>query len=297
MTYVETADGRLFVDVRGEPGAPPLLYLHGGPGMSCYTFMLWQGELLSRSCLLVGMDQRGVLRSDPMPDGVPLTDEALVADCEAVRVALGIERWTVLGHSFGGRVALRYATDHPDRVSAVVFENPCWDLAETERLRLTAAAPLFAELGDHEAAVRCTRLAAHPEERGGWRETIDLVGELQEHGRYDELYFRRRSAQDAFQAIDMSALFGDDLADRAQRHAVEAFDLFQSPVTDLLPRLTMPATLIVGGHDLVTGPVLVAEFRGAVPHGEVHEFAESAHFVQLEQAREYADLVARSAAS
>ena len=296
MTYVATPHGRLFVDVRGEPTAPPVLYLHGGPGMSCYTFMLWQGPLLSRSCLLVGMDQRGVLRSDALTDGA-LTDEALVADCEAVRAALGIERWTVLGHSFGGRVALQYAARHPDRVAAAVFENPCWDFAETERLRLTAAAPVFAELGDHASAERCTRLAADPDARTGWRETIELVGRLQEHGRYDDLYFHPPAARDAFQAIDMAAEFDEETRSKARRHFEEGLGLMATSVVDLLPGLTMPAALLVGRHDLVTGPEQIAAFRAAVPHGEVHEFAGSAHFVQLEQAEEYADLVSRVAAA
>lgn len=293
MGYVETTGARLYVEEHGEKTAPPVLYLHGGPGMSCYTFMRWQGALLSRSCRLVSFDQRGVLRSDPLPDGEPLTDEALVADCEAVRVALGIERWTVLGHSFGGRIALRYAADHPERVAAAVFENPCWDLAETERQRLTAAAPVFAELGDHAAARRCAHLATQPVT--DWRETIELVWGLQAHGRYDELYFHQPSALAAFQAIDMAALFGDEQMAKGQRHFTEGFDLAVRPVTGLLPRLTMPAVLIVGRHDLVTGPEQIAAFRAAVPHGEVHEFADSGHFVQLEQAEEYADLVSRVA--
>ncbi len=67
-------------------------------------------------------------------------------------------------------------------------------------------------------------------------------------------------------------------------------------VTGLLPGLTMPAALLVGRYDLVTGPEQIAAFRAAVPPGEVHEFAESAHFVQSEQADEYADLVSRVAA-
>jgi proline iminopeptidase len=81
----------------------------------------------------------------------------------------------------------------------------------------------------------------------------------------------------------------------AADHFEEGFDLMVRPVTGLLPRLTMPAALIVGRHDLVTGPEQVAAFRTAVPHGEVREFADSGHFVRLEQAGEYADLVSRMA--
>jgi proline iminopeptidase len=290
-TYVTTEDSRLFVDVRGEPEAPPVLYLHGGPGMSCYTFMHWQAPLLSRTCRVVGMDQRGVLRSDPLPDGVALTDEALVADCEAVREALGIERWAVLGHSFGGRVALQYAVRHPERISTVVFENPCWDFAETERLRLAAAAPIFAELGDELAARRCAHLVKRLTGDGYWRETIGLLAGLQKHGRYDELYFHQPESLAAFQAIDMSALFDDTLLSRARRHFEEGFELCAQPVTHLLPHLTVPAALLVGRYDLVTGPVQVAAFRDGVPRGEVHEFTASAHFAQLEEADAYAELV------
>jgi proline iminopeptidase len=46
--HVEVRGKRLFLDVRGDPTAPALLYLHGGPGTNCYGFMQWQGDLLSR---------------------------------------------------------------------------------------------------------------------------------------------------------------------------------------------------------------------------------------------------------
>src|ERR1700753_1273881 len=146
--WVGAADRRLFVDVRGDSEAPALLYLHGGPGMSCHDFMVWQGDRLSADLRLVGLDQRGVLRSDELRPGETVTEQDLVDDCELVRQALGIRRWAVLGHSFGGRLALRYAVSHPDQVAAVIFENPAWDVQETERMRLPAAAEIFAELGD-----------------------------------------------------------------------------------------------------------------------------------------------------
>jgi pimeloyl-ACP methyl ester carboxylesterase len=73
---------------------------------------------------LIGLDQRGVDRSAPLAAGSPLTVAELVDDCEAVRLALGIGRWAVLGQSFGAMLALRYALAYPGAVSAVVFENP-----------------------------------------------------------------------------------------------------------------------------------------------------------------------------
>jgi proline iminopeptidase len=281
-----TVDGtRLFVDLRGDPAGPPVLYLHGGPGASCHGFMVWQGELLSRSCFVVGLDQRGVLRSDPLADGERITEQTLVDDCEAVREALGIPQWTVLGHSFGGRIALRYARQHPERVVAVLFENPSWDFDDTERLRLPAAAAIFDEVHDVEKARRCRELAAQRQRFTGWRETVELIGELDE--RYDDLYFHQPWAKKRWCDGDTTS-FPEALQSRAQRHSELMMDSSVEPMLNLLSGLTVPATLIKGRYDLVTGPAQLEAFR---PHGEVHYFAESGHFVQLEEAEAYADLV------
>jgi len=69
----DTANGRritergLFADIRGRADAPALLFLHGGPGQGCDDFMAVQGDLLSRSVRLIGIDQRGVDRSAALP--------------------------------------------------------------------------------------------------------------------------------------------------------------------------------------------------------------------------------------
>lgn len=111
--YVTVDGTRLHVDERGAADATPLLYLHGGPGQGCFDFMACQGDRLAEDLRVIGVDQRGVLFSDPLPDGAMLTEDDLVDDIEALRRVLGIERWAVLGHSFGARLALRYAAGTP----------------------------------------------------------------------------------------------------------------------------------------------------------------------------------------
>jgi proline iminopeptidase len=133
----------LFADVRGDESAAPLLFLHGGPGQGAYEFMAIQGERLSPAVRLIGLDQRGVDRSAPLADSAGLTIADLVDDCEAVREALGIRRWAVLGQSFGGMLALRYAASHPASVSAVIFENPAWDVGLTVQAALPRVAARF----------------------------------------------------------------------------------------------------------------------------------------------------------
>ncbi|HEV7649900.1 MAG TPA: alpha/beta hydrolase [Actinophytocola sp.] len=288
--YLEVNGTRLFLDLRGDPASPPLLYLHGGPGASCHAFMTAQGDRLAERLHVVGLDQRGVLRSDALAGGDVLTEDLLVDDCEAVRAELGISRWTVLGHSFGGRVALRYALRHPDRVAAVFFENPLWDFDETERLRLPAAAAIFDELGDPAAAARCRELAARPERISGWRETTALIGRLQEHDRYDDLYFAGPVARARWGEIE-SAPFPEELLARSRAHGEQALDGCLESLLPKLAGLAVPADLIVGGRDLVCGPQQTDAFRTGVRNGRVHEFPQAGHFVVAEEPERYADLV------
>jgi proline iminopeptidase len=202
-----------------------------------------------------------------------------------VREALGIERWAVLGHSFGGRIALRYATRYPERVSAVIFENPAWDLDDTERLRLPAAAAIFDELGDGESAARCRALAVQPERMASWQESFELYGKLVDHGRYDDLFLHRQANRARYVAGGTES-FPVELRERTAEHSRLALDGCWENLLWLLPKLTGPATLIKGRYDLVTGPRQIEAFTNPV-----HVFAESGHFVQLEEPAAYAELV------
>lgn len=110
----------LFADLRGAAGDPPLLFLHGGPGQGCYEFMAMQRDHLVRMVRLIGLDQRGVGRSAPLPHGAPLTQADLVDNCEQVRRALGCAG-SVVWRSAGA--ALRDLSSRP---------RHCGDLREPD---------------------------------------------------------------------------------------------------------------------------------------------------------------------
>ncbi|GAA3513076.1 alpha/beta fold hydrolase [Actinocatenispora rupis] len=284
-----TADRRLFLDVRGAPDAPPLLYLHGGPGMGCHEFMLWQGDRLAADLRVIGLDRRGPLETDPLAPDEPLDESDLVADCESLRASLGLERWAVLGHSFGGRFALRYAHQHPEAISAVIFENPGWDMAEAERLRLPAAAGLFEELGDAVSAARCRQLATEDlTDRWEARSVVAALGD-----RYVDLYVHKPEAR-----VELTRTLADnpvptDQRDRADEYGhrlPDAPDVMASMVP-LLAGLSVPALLIKGRYDLTTGPEQIDGFRRHVPTGRIEVFDSSAHFAQFEEPDRYATSV------
>jgi len=114
-----TTDGPIVGSVQGVQGTgTPLLLLHGGPAMSDYMEML--GPELA-GWRAVKYQQRGLA-----PSAVcgPFTVERHVADAVAVLDELGIDQAVVLGHSWGGYLALNLALAHPERVTGLVIIDP-----------------------------------------------------------------------------------------------------------------------------------------------------------------------------
>jgi proline iminopeptidase len=116
---VLTEDGhRLWTETAGR--GDPVVLCHGGPG-------LWDmfGDLagmLADVRTVHRWDQRGCGRSqDRSQPGGPHSVARSVADLDTVRRHFGHERMALLGHSWGAQLALRYALDHPDRVTRLVY--------------------------------------------------------------------------------------------------------------------------------------------------------------------------------
>jgi pimeloyl-ACP methyl ester carboxylesterase len=111
---IAAVNGGNLVGSRAGSGAPTLV-LHGGPGMSDYTEGL--EEELAGVCELVRYTQRGV---EPSATTGPFTVEQHVADAVAMLDAAGWDRAWVLGHSWGGHLAMHLAISYPDRLIGVI---------------------------------------------------------------------------------------------------------------------------------------------------------------------------------
>lgn len=112
---------RLHVRQCGPHDGEPWLVLHGGPGSGCQPSMAgWFDPLRHRAVL---PDQRGAGRSRPAGSRRRNTLTALLADLEQLRTTLGIERWGVVGGSWGAALALAYAARFPDAVAALVLRG------------------------------------------------------------------------------------------------------------------------------------------------------------------------------
>jgi proline iminopeptidase len=109
----------IYVETVGRADGIPAVYLHGGPGSGCQPDhrRLFDPERFHA----VLFDQRGAGRSRPKGRREDNTLPHLIADMETIREKFGIERWMVVGGSWGATLALAYAQAHPDRVSGIVL--------------------------------------------------------------------------------------------------------------------------------------------------------------------------------
>ncbi len=125
MTKMPIRGISLNVEITGR--GYPLALMHGGPGLDYQTLLPLQP--LADQFTLVFYDHRCNGRSEGA-EVSSMTWENLTADADALREKLGFDQWAVLGHSFGGNVALEYALRYPHSLSRLVLMNtggdPWW---------------------------------------------------------------------------------------------------------------------------------------------------------------------------
>lgn len=122
---LDVGDGNsIYWETCGDPAGKPAVVLHGGPGSGCSP---WFRRLFDPAAYrIVLFDQRNCGRSHPhaslaSTDLGTNTTQNLLRDIERLRELLSIERWLVVGGSWGSILALAYAQAHPERVSEMVL--------------------------------------------------------------------------------------------------------------------------------------------------------------------------------
>lgn len=113
----------------GNPMGKPALVLHGGPGGGISPFLRQMHDPESYRIIL--FDQRGCGKSTPHAELRENTTWDLVEDIEKLRRHLAIERWQVVGGSWGSTLALAYAETHPERVTELIVRG-IFTLRESE---------------------------------------------------------------------------------------------------------------------------------------------------------------------
>lgn len=120
--FLETStQHRIFIEESGNPNGIPVIFLHGGPcsGTKPDHRRFFNPEKYR----IVLMDQRGSGSSLPFAELEHNTTQDLINDMEQLRQQLRIEQWLLFGGSWGAALALLYAQQHPEKVSAMILRG------------------------------------------------------------------------------------------------------------------------------------------------------------------------------
>jgi proline iminopeptidase len=279
-------DLRLWYKVAGRAaaGTPPLLFLHGGPGYNSYSFEAQAGKALENSLQLIYLDQRGSGRSERPWTGA-YSIPAMVEDIEALRKQLGVPKLALMGHSFGGALALEYAAAYPQRVAKLVLVSAASSIPD-------ACAARVAFIGKRYPADLAKARAAAAERK----ETPDdcffafnsVADEIRERVN-DETMFPDMKKAEEQRAVDAKS----GLRNTGELGGALWNKGFLSYRFTRFERLTMPVLVLAGAEDYAIGLPAQRALAKQVPTAALLEYAGAGHFPYLDAPQRFTEDVLR----
>lgn len=266
-------DVSLYVEAIGAAAGAPLIVVNGGPGFDhTYEHANLSGvtsawDLLARQRKVVFYDQRGTGKSSPLKPGQSCTLADQIADLEAVRVKLGADQIDLLGHSWGGYLAMAYAARHPEHVRHLITVDsaaPKW--ADTVTLfkdvfpegQAKADGFAFAEaMGDNEAR------------DAGLRE-------------YFHWLFYGPDRRDAF-VLEVTPVVYNHAVNEALERDLAKYDLGPE-----LAKFRFPTLVITGRYDINVAPSVAYKIHRAIRNSKFVVFEKSGHLPFFEEPERFA---------
>ncbi|MCD0453455.1 alpha/beta fold hydrolase [Actinocorallia sp. API 0066] len=242
--------------------------VHGGPGGEHGAFKPVLSGLADKA-QVVYVDHRGSGRSERGARET-YTLENNVEDLEALREYLGFERIALLGVSYGGMVALTYATRYPRRLSHLIAVVT----APSHRF-LPRAREILAERGTPEQ-----RAAAEPLWTGTFESEEQLRAYFEVLG---PLYSR---TYDLAKSRERPRILNPEALNEGFAGFLRTYD-----VTGELHRITAPTLVIGGRHDWICPPEFSAEIAAAIPGADLRIFEDSGHSVMSDEPDAFLDVV------
>lgn len=265
--YVPVDGAELFYREIGE--GRPIIVIHGGPDFD-HTYLLPDMDRLADSYRLIYYDQRGrgKSRGEPRPEDINI--EKYVEDLDRVRRHFQLASVAVLGHSWGGVVAMHYALRHPGRVSQLILMNTApathEDYLKMRQLRLGKRAA-------HEE--RLTALASSPEFQAGDPEVVHEYYRIGYGTTFKQPELARRLK---FSSTKKDILKGRTIETRLMN------GLYWSKGFTLIPELKQlrnPTLVIHGDYDFI--PMECAtHIAEAIPGARLVVLRNSGHFPYID---------------
>jgi len=261
----------IWYEVRGAAAGRPLVMVNGGPGFD-HTYVLCSNawDTIAQSRRVVFYDQRGNGRSGALRKGQSCTLADQIADLDALRTRLGVDRIDLLGHSWGGYLVMAYAARHPEHVAHLIIADsaaPKW--SDTEFIFKY----IFPEGVDHQAQLDFAD--ALGDAKSGQASLHEYLGML----------FVSTEKRDEFVSHADSYKYT-----RSVNEALNA-DLAKYDMWPVLPTLTMPTLVLTGRYDINVAPSTAWKIHKAIPGSRWEVFEHSGHLPYFEEPDKFVQVV------
>jgi pimeloyl-ACP methyl ester carboxylesterase len=279
MSMLQIRDVSLFVKIMGQ--GYPLLLMHGGPGLDHSTLLPLQP--LMDHFTLIFYDHRCNGRSEGA-DVSSMTFGNLTADADALRQKLGFDQWAVLGHSFGGNVALEYALRYPQNLSHLVLMNTGGDQWWVNQNAPELLAKRGYSASEVKAARRVYNCQVTPDE---YLPTVL---------KFIKAYFYRSSLiyQSSFLSLAYQVGLGPPIKMRPEALIFGYSQLLRGwTVMDRLGEIQTPSLVVAGRHDFLFPPEHQAILADRLPNAELVLLECAGHNPHDERPTEVIETVSR----
>jgi proline iminopeptidase len=267
-------DGFKVVTYSFGKGDETVFCLNGGPGLPCDYLREAHSCLIDHGLRVVAFDQLGTGASDRPIDAGLWTIGRYVAETETVRKALGLGRVHLLGHSWGGWLAIEYALTHPDALKTLILEDTVADIphlsTELERLRDALGSETVAMMQRHEAQGTID----HPE----YMAAITLLN-YRHVCRLSEWPTPLKRSLDDWNMGPYGTMQGPN-------EFLYIGNLRDWNRVPDLHRIKVPVLITTGQHDELT-PACAMRMKINLPNAELHVFPNSSHMPFYEEPTAY----------
>jgi proline iminopeptidase len=261
-----TVDGaRLFYLPVGSPRNPPLILLHGGPGLDHTELHPWL-DALADDFYLIYVDQRGQGRSERV-DPATLSLSRFAADVSALARALGFPRYALLGHSFGAMVSIVHAVEQRDATHYVISGGTASFTKTGAEVEANLAQ--FEPIALREQVTRSWAMEPTVATQEQFAELMRLQMPFHFATVESDAYRRFMAADPTVYAPEVLAYFS------ANEYAME--------YEDRLTGVTQPMLVVTGQYDRTCTPRAARDIAARVPGAELVILPDAGHMTYVEQ--------------
>jgi proline iminopeptidase len=265
--YIEMSDKvNLYVKQSGE--GVPCIFIHGGPGEGSLDFEVLGGNSLESFMKIIYFDQRGSARSGGTSDS-DYSIERIIDDIEEIRKKLGIPKWIVMAHSFGGIIASKYVYIYHNFVDKLILLNTTLNLEDSFKSQINYGAELLSK-----EELQSTTYNSDLEK---WKYIVNILIEK------DIFYKLQYKDYNNFLRLNnvnnQIENFNATMANQAFNNKEYFTNYFH-----LTKEITVPVLVIAGNEDYAVGPNHYKNFM--FPNKQI-EIMQGKHVLYLENNEEF----------